>query len=133
MFEGITTMEMPHVPEICAHCLGHADSVSGIASARGCEHGLALPVLPLHFVVEFEAAASEHHTAAGGDPELASARSDFHSAHAAVCAADQGRNGGACPHNDSTLLYVRVQYPEHTWTARTRSCSHVWKVGSTVE
>ena len=65
MAESVGAVVMPHVPQVGAGRLGHADSVAGVAAEGGAQHGRGLPVLSLHGRIAFESAAGEDHGAAG--------------------------------------------------------------------
>ncbi len=50
---------MPHVPEIGAGGLCHADSVARVGAVSGAEHGMLRPRLVLHALAALEAAADD--------------------------------------------------------------------------
>ena len=110
---------MPHVPELRAKLLRHADAVAGIADRCRAHHRRHLPVLALHLLVGLEAAAGENNALARLDAPLAVLAFDQDADDLPVDVGDQRVGLGREPDLDRKLVDIVLQNLEHHRAART--------------
>src|SRR6185437_12552224 len=96
--KAVGPMEVPHVPQLGAKFLSHANTVASIGKSRCAKYWLHLPVLSLHLLIGFEAAAGQHDATLGLDTLLAALAFDHNAAYLTIWVGNQRLRRGGEPH-----------------------------------
>ena len=98
VLHAVGAMVVPHVPQIGADRLGHADAVAGIADERAGQHRLRLEILALHLRAVLVAAAGQDDGLAGADALLFSLDRGQNAGDLTLLVAQQPVGGGVVEH-----------------------------------